>query len=298
MILVCGDLILDILVKVDGPINYGSDTTGRISLEGGGSAANFAAWTAYLGGEVTFIGKIGEDIAGSYLKEDLKQWGVKTILLTSADHPSGKILIFVDEKGERTMITDRGVNLTFSPEELPADIFRKVRHFHLTGYSLFGSEVLIETTKKAIKLARENGLSISIDPSSYALLKEFGAGRFLEITANCDFIFPNLDEGRVLTGLEEEKEIVKYLLDYYRTVVLKLGKGGCLIGNSRGIFRVYNDKTVDNPDTTGAGDAFAAGFIHCYLKDKGDILQAGNFANQVACKCINKGGGRPPVNKE
>lgn len=295
MILVYGDIILDILVKVNGPINYGSDTTGRISMEGGGSAANFAAWTAYLKENVTFIGKIGEDIAGEYLKEELQKWGVGAALITGSDYPSGKILIFVDEKGERTMITDRGINLTLSPEELPLEPFSEAKHLHLTGYSLFGSDTLIDTTRTALKRAREKGISVSIDPSSYAHLKEFGPHRFLEFTANSDLFFPNYEEGKVLTGLTEEEEIVKYLLRYYRNVVLKLGQKGCLIGSKNGLFRIHNNNNiVQIPDTTGAGDAFAAAFVKGYLKDKNELSKIGSFANNIAYQCIKKGGGRPP----
>lgn len=298
MILVYGDIILDILVKTDGPVNYGSDTTGRITMEGGGSAANFAAWAAYLKEEVTFVGKIGSDLAGEFLKVELDNWGVEAALISGPGYPTGKILIFVDEKGERTMITDRGVNLTLSPDELPIEPFLKAKHLHLTGYSFFGTDMLITATQLALKQARERGLSISVDPSSYALLKEFGPRRFLELTANSDLFFPNYEEGKVLTGLEGEEEIVRSLLRYYRNVVLKLGAKGCLIGGQEGLVRINNDYRAQNPDTTGAGDAFAAAFVTGYLKQKDDPGMNGAFANSVAVQCIKKGGGRPPVSHD
>lgn len=294
MILVYGDINLDILVQADGPKQYGSDVTGQIALRGGGSAANFAAWTSFLGERTTFIGRIGNDPAGLYLKENLQYWGVNSALEIDQHRPTGKILLFIDVRGERTMITERGTNLFLSAAQLAGVNWQGVSHIHITGYSLFASTILVETTLKALELARELGLSVSVDPSSYALLKEFGPERFFRIAADAELFFPNLDEGMALTGLIEPEAIVTNLLPYYKIVVLKLGPAGCLIGRPGQLTRVANRQIIENPDTTGAGDAFAAAFVCQYLKDRNNLLKAGQEANRVARQCLQIKGGRPP----
>lgn len=108
-----------------------------------------------------------------------------------------------------------------------------------------------------------------------------------------DFCFPNLEEGKVLTNKEKPEEIVKELLNYYKNVVLKLGKKGCYLGNKKRIRIVKQNIKRAEADSTGAGDAFAAAFIADYLNNK-DLKSAAERANEVAFKCVNKVGGRPP----
>ncbi len=238
MIFVYGDIIVDILVYPDGDLKYGSDTTGSVRMIGGGSAANFAAWAAVLGNQVHFVGKTGNDLAGEFLSGDLQSYGIRTNLIAATGARTGTIVVFVDRNGERTMITDRGANLSFTPEDIPVDILRESRHLHVTGYSFFGAENLLETARHTIGQARSAGLTVSIDPSSWALLSDFGAPRFLELTAGCDIIFPNLEEGRILAAGDDEEEIVRRLARHYKLVVLKLGEPGCLIGTGETVRRV------------------------------------------------------------
>ncbi|MCF8002019.1 MAG: carbohydrate kinase family protein [Halanaerobiales bacterium] len=115
----------------------------------------------------------------------------------------------------------------------------------------------------------------------------------LKQTKGIDFCFPNLDEGRALTNEENPEAILNELLNYYNNVVLKLGKEGCYIGNQEDINKVSQKRQLTGGDTTGAGDAFSAGFIADYLNNS-DLYSAAKRANEVAFKCVNKIGGRPP----
>lgn len=294
MIFVYGDILLDIAVKSDGKVQYGSDMNGSINMKGGGSAANFVAWYSYLAGDVFFLAKVGRDYAGDILKNDLDKWGVKTKIIEEPDRPTGKILLFIDDVGERTMVTDRGANLCLAPADLQEEYFINKEHLHITGYSFFESDLLLETSKKAILMAKEKGMTVSIDPSSYALLENFGSEKFIELSGGADIIFPNLDEGRALTGFKEAEEIVSYLNKFYPIVVLTMGKEGCLIGSENKITRIRGNKIEDSLDTTGAGDAFAAAFILKYLNKDNSLKDAGDYANKIAFDSIKIGGGRPP----
>lgn len=295
MTLVFGDVMMDILVKVESALNYGSDAIGSIAIEGGGSAANFASWLSYLDDNVLFIGKIGDDFAGIFLKKDLEKYGVKSILIEGKGEASGKIIILIDKRGERTMITDRGANLTIRASDIPKEFPSNAQHLHLTGYSFFGSQTLLDSTLTILEKCRERGLTVSVDPSSYSFIREFGPQKFLDVTKGIDIIFPNFEEGKILTGTNKEEEIVKSLLRFYPTVVLKLGEKGCIVATDKVFFTIQSRNQISNPDTTGAGDAFAAAFVKGYIKNKFDLKKSGEVANEIASLCVSRKGGRPPL---
>lgn len=293
MIFCFGDVIMDILVKASGPLKIGSDVEGSIQYQGGGSAANFAAWFAWLGGEVRFLAKVGEDAPGDFLDKDLRDRGVTTHLIRSTQHATGTILVLIDQQGERTMVTDRAANLALMPEEIETSHFSDISHLHFTGYSFFGSESLARVSQKTIRMAKDKGVTISIDPSSYGLLETFGVDRFLKLTTDVDYIFPNYPEGALLTGKQEPEAIVKKLEKHFSLVVLKLGEQGCLVGHQGELITVESEVRIADGDSTGAGDSFAAGFLFAYLQNKG-LLVASQLANRTAAQCVRIPGGRPP----
>lgn len=290
MIGVFGDLTLDVAVRSHGPLQIGSDVTGVISYRGGGSAANCAAWLGSFGCDVRFWCAVGQDLVGTNLVLELEEYGVE-MWVTEKESPTGAILLFLDDTGERTMVTSRGANLQLRPEDLPEEFLVDLEHLHVTGYSLFGSEDLLKTTMTLLQKARQLGVQTSVDPSSYALLAEFGVERFLDITRGANLVFPNLDEGRVLTGSQDPDSIVKELQKWYDRVILTMGPQGCLCATNGELVRVATTE-VEVVDTTGAGDAFAAGFLHALLSGA-DLVESAHFANKVASDCVQHYGGRP-----
>lgn len=296
MILTMGDLTLDILVKGRGPISPGSDVEGQISFRGGGSAANFASWVAYQGIGVTFIGVVGDDIGGEILSQDVKERGISLHIKKVKDQPTGSILLFIDEGGDRHMVSHRGANLELTPEDLQEEPFREAEHLHLTAYSLFGGEMMLKTTIKAMELAKKYSLSLSIDPSSYALLKDFGVNRFLNLTREGQFIFPNLMEGELLTACQEKEGILRALSDHYLIPILKLGEDGAMYRKGSKVQYLKVIEPAVLVDTIGAGDAFAAGFMVSYLQDN-NLDKAVHQAMKLAKESIGIKGGRPPISK-
>lgn len=290
MIGIFGDLILDITVRWHGPLQTGSDVAGEISYQGGGSAANVAAWLGHLGSRVRFAGALGRDLAASILGLELQQYGVETYLVEKVQ-PTGAILLFLDDRGERTMVTSRGANLQLKADDLADQFFVGLKHLHLTAYSFFGSEELVTTTTRLLEKAVARGISFSVDPSSYALLERFGVQRFLSLTKEATLLFPNFEEGRVLTGEKDPESMIRKLLEHYPRVVLTLGSGGCLCGEGQAVTGVPAPK-VQAVDTTGAGDAFAAGFLHEFLRES-NLVAGARMGNQVASGCVQHYGGRP-----
>ncbi|MGM0445783.1 MAG: carbohydrate kinase family protein [Bacillota bacterium] len=291
MILVIGDINLDIIVNLREEINFDTDSDSEINFKGGGSAANFSFWLDYLNTPVRFISKTGDDFISKFLKKEIKDTDIEYINLKSQKE-SGRIVVLLDKQGARTMITDRKANLDFKENDIKDKFFNGISHLHIGAYSFFGGKNMINTALKTINEAKKRKISISFDPSSYSMIKEYGVKKILKQTKNIDFCFPNLEEAKVLTNRSKPENMVKELLYNYKNVVLKYGKKGCFIGNSNDIEFIEQNKKIENGDTTGAGDAFTAAFVSSYLKNN-TLKKAAVYANQVSAECVKKTGGRP-----
>lgn len=296
MILVFGDINLDVVIRADSQLSHGSDTTGAILTTGGGSAANVAAWAAFLGAPVAFSGRVGRDHAGDLLLGELSDRGIESLVTRDDSVPTGVIAAFVDPEGERTMVTSRGANLTFTEGHVSADAVARARHVHLTGYSFFAGAELRAAAMALLSRALEAGVPTSIDPSSYALLENYGVKRFLSDTAGCKIIFPNIDEGRLLTEADDPEAIVSALAARYDTVVLTLGSEGCIAGRGNDRWRA-SSHAPEVVDTTGAGDAFAGAFLAAGVARGLDPPAAAESAAAAAATCVGAMGARPPLSR-
>ncbi len=290
MIVALGDIVVDVVVTLREELQRGSDVSGDIELLPGGSAANFASWAVHLGARTTFIGKVGDDFLGRFLLEDLSRCGVCSRVVVSKRHKTGRILVVVDPTGERSMVVGRGASLALEPEEVDHEAVARARLLHLTGYSFF-SDTTRWAARRAMAVARDNGVWISFDPSSFHPIRDFGPRQLLEEMRGVAFLFPNLEEGRVLTGETEPEAVVERLSGYARTVILKLGAGGCIVRGPGGTVRIPG-REVRVVDTTGAGDAFAAAFIVKFLETRDERL-AGEFAVSVSARVVQYVGARP-----
>jgi sugar/nucleoside kinase (ribokinase family) len=289
-VVVVGDLLYDLLAKVEGEVTFGTDTFVPIRVAAGGSGANAAAWFASSGIETHFVGRVGDDPFGGFLARELERAGVRPHLARDPSLATGKVFVLVDGAGERTMITDRGAGETLSPEDLSETLFGG-GHLHLSGYTLSGGSRR-ETAIKALRLARRSGMTFSVDPSSVPLLRAVGPGFFLESTRGADSCFPNLEEGALLAGTGEPERIAETLLDYYFAVVLKLGPEGALYAGADGVMARVPASPVRVVDTTGAGDALCAGFLSARLSgySPAEALRRGVG---LASRAIERVGGRP-----
>src|ERR687893_2883522 len=231
-VIVVGDLLYDMLARIEGSVAFGTDTFVPIHAAAGGSGANVAAWLAASGVETHFVGRVGDDVLGAALAGELEEIGLEAHLARDPSLATGKVFVLVDGAGERTMITDRGAGEALSPEDLSPTLFAG-GHLHLSGYTLSGGSRR-ETAREALRLAHRARMTVSVDPSSVPLLRSVGPERFLEWTRGADLLFPNLTEGETLTGETDPGRILEKLLHYYSSVVLKLGPEGALYADRGG----------------------------------------------------------------
>ncbi len=256
-----------------------------LRIHSGGSASNTIVGLSKLGLETGYIGKVGTDPEGDFLMDDLRRWGVDTTLVLREEGRSGCAMILVDESGERVIVVDPGVNDRMRFEEIDLDHVSKFELLHLTSFVCRNGMQSYEAQKR---LVREFDGIVSFDPGSIYARRGL---KFIEdIVRETDIFMPNEIEMRALTGLDY-KEGAEVILEMgVDVVVVKLGDKGCYITDGRKeiIVPAYE---VDVVDTTGAGDAFNAGFIYAYLKGK-DLEECGRMGNYVASLCIRNVGAK------
>ena len=138
-VVVVGDLMTDTVAHATAPLARGSDTPATVTMHGGGSGANIAAWLAVDGAEVAFVGRRGADIAGRNRDMELMGYGVDARLVMDPERPTGTCVVMITHKGDHTMLSDPGANAALSPDDLPQDLFTPGSHLHVSGYTLLNS---------------------------------------------------------------------------------------------------------------------------------------------------------------
>jgi sugar/nucleoside kinase (ribokinase family) len=262
-----GDLGLDVVVRIRGEIARGADTAADVSLSAGGQGANVAVWAAALGAEACWLGKRAADGAGRFAADELRRRGVE-LVGPVATKGNGVVVSLVDGTGERSMFPARGVATELRADELePA--WLACDHLHVSGYALTADPVAAAAAR-AVELARRHGARISVDLSSWSAIRDRGADRFRALVEALrpEVVFANEKEveafGGPLTGA---------------VWILKRGAGGCSFGgDERAALPV--DAVVD---TTGAGDALAAGWI----------VGGPDLALAAAARCVQQAGAMP-----
>jgi ribokinase len=289
-LVVLGDVMVDVVCRLDGPIALGSDAPARIEFGYGGSAANVSAWAAVArgaGAAPVLAGRIGADERGRAAEDELRAVGVDTRLAVDPERPTGTCVVLVGPDGERSMVPDPGANDRLAEGDLPDDVLVQGAHLHLTGYTLVreGSRA---AGRAAIERAGQRGMSVSVDPSSAALLTP----AFLGELDGVGLLLPNAVEAAVLTGERDPERAARALAAHVPGVVVTLGAGGALWTDGVHISRVEAGAERDPLDTTGAGDAFAAGFLMARLSGAPteEALEAGC---RLAAVAIRTAGARP-----
>ncbi|MPZ87765.1 MAG: sugar kinase [Nitriliruptorales bacterium] len=291
-VLVVGDAATDVISRMREPLAAGSDAVASIVTSEGGSGANVACWLAAQGVDAHFIGRIGADPQGLAQTAALRRQGVTPHLAVDGDRSTGVVIVLVGADGSRSMVSDRGANLTLSPADIPVELFQPPRHLHLSGYALL-SEGSRQAALHALRLARERGLTVSVDPSSAQPLRTAGADRFLDWTYAADLCLPNLDEALVLSGQEGAESAAAALAAFYGEVVVTMGAEGSLWTDGGSPVRAAAAPAPSVVDTTGAGDAFCAGFLASWL---GGVPPAGALTAgaRLAARAVARVGARPP----
>lgn len=294
-LLVIGDVVTDVVALHSRPIAAGTDTTADIVLRPGGSAANTAAWAAYLGADTRLLARAGYDTAEWHTAE-LAQSGVRAHLRVDPDRPTAIVIAMVDATGERSMLTNRGAGGRISVADWAGTLLDGVRHLHVSGYTLF-AEPGLELARLAMGQAAERGVTVSVDPASAGFLRDFGPERFLRETASmAEIIIPNLDEALLLTDESAPEAAAEALSGRYGIAALKAGVQGALLAQDGRIVARAPAHSTEAVDSTGAGDAFAAGFLTALLSGYPPevALQNGCRAGAAAVAQV---GGRPATGR-
>lgn len=267
--LVCtlGDLTLDVIVRLAGPIAAGGDTDAEIRTGAGGQAANVAAWATELGGAARFIGKTGADDAGVLVRARLAAYGVE--IVGPIEGRNGSICALVSPEGERSMAADRGTARDLRADEIEADWLGDCDHFHVSGYALM-LEPIRSAALRAGELARAQGARVSVDLASWSAIRDSGVDAVNEAVRS-------LQPDVVFANEEEEQVVERSLVD--AVWILKRGARGCSFGGeeraAHPVERVL--------DSTGAGDALAAGWI----------VGGPDLALEAAARCVQQLGAMP-----
>jgi ribokinase len=287
-VLVVGDVAVDVVARHDGPLRPGTDTPATVRTHGGGAAANVAAWLGHLGVPVTLAGRVGADDAGRAQRAALAAHGVRCALATDPDLPTGCVVVLVGADGERTMLPDAGANAALSPADLPP--MPAGGHLHLSGYPLLraGSR---PAALAALERAGAAGLTVSVDPASAAPLAAVGPAAFTAWTRGVDLLLPNADEARLLSGEDDPARAAAALAAHYGAVVVSLGAAGALWASGTEVVAVPATPATAL-DTTGAGDALAAGTLAAWLAGvPGPAAVAAGTA--LAARAVTHLGARP-----
>jgi len=267
-----GDLLLDVIVRLEQPLEPGTDAAAQTRTGAGGQAANVAAWAAALGAEARFVGKRGDDPAASLAAGELARLGV-TVFGPVALGRNGVVVSIVGEEGERAMAIDRGVAPTLSADELEPAWFEGATHLHLSGYSLMSSPIDAAATRAA-GLVRAGGGTVSVDLASRRVILDFGPERLRRVL---DELGPEL----VFANEEERAELgPEAALD--GTWVLNRGAAGAAVERD-GQNSQFPAVPAEVIDTTGAGDAFAAGYL----------VGGVELARETAARCVSQLGATP-----
>jgi sugar/nucleoside kinase (ribokinase family) len=286
--IVCvGDIVTDVLAALRGPLAPGSDTPASIQVGGGGQAANTASWLATAGADVTLVSAIGDDQAGRDRVAELTTAGVRVAAQICPGAATGAIVVLSDN-GDRTMVTDRGANLLLSKESVNAAL-TDASWLHLSAYTLMQGS----TGLHALTEARARGLRVSVDAASAHPLRDIGAQAFLAWVRPADILFTNAEEATVLAGGGPAREQALALADAVGgSAIVKLGAGGAVWALATGEVLTAPAAQVSALDTTGAGDAFAAGVL-ATLVPGGSPVDALSAGVRLGARAVTSLGARP-----
>lgn len=289
-VLVVGDVMTDIIVVPEGPVATGTDRRATIRSRPGGSGANQAVWLGALGADVRFAARVGAADRRMY-ENYFRGHEVVPILAGDKELPSGVLVTIVAPDGERSFLTDRGANLNLSREDLPESLLDGLTLLLISGYSFFADKPRAAVLG-LIESARARDVVVAVDPASVGFIREVGIENFLGWTQGASLLLANEDEAAALSGVSALEEQMSVLGQRFDAVVIKRGRFGAALGDRSGVLLEQPAPDVKAIDTTGAGDAFAAGFISALLRgeDEAACLKAGVASG---ARAVQQLGGQP-----
>ena len=260
----------------------------KVQTAPGGSCANTLLGIAQLGGTAAYCGKVGRDVYGQVYVQKLEEGGVRSYIQTNGN-VTGSTVILVTPDAARTMNTFLGACQELTADDVPLDALKASRMLYITGY-LWDTEGQQEAASLALRTAGSEGLHVAMSLSDPFCVHRHREA-FVDILERyVDLVFANQEEALALTGTDATQDAMRELRKLCDGVVITLGGRGALV--SRGDEHVYLDPYPVQPvDTTGAGDAFAAGYLHALARGQ-SLYQCGRLGSRFASRVIERIGPR------
>ncbi len=271
-VVVVGDLMTDVVVLLQEQFAPESDTASEITIGPGGSGSNVAVFLVRGGVAAALVGAVGDDDRGRALVAALVRENVSAQVQVARGTHTGTVVSVVNPGGRRSMLTDRGANLSLDADSVPDELFAWGGHLHLSGYAVI-DEATRSTAMAIFDRAGASQMSRSVDCSSAAPLARMGAEAFFETTKGADVLFANGEEVQAITGSTDPA----VLASHYPMSVVTLGARGVALIERGASPRLVPAREAPVVDTTGAGDAFTGAFLAAWLRnaEPGAAIDAG-----------------------
>ena len=279
-----GDIMMDVSVAINNEISYAGDTPAKISSQGGGAAANVAVWLAEDKQDVYLNVRVGNDQPGDYLLRELAIHGVKNSAKKQKGQSTGVVVVLVDKNGERTMFPDSGANSGLSLKDLPD--LKQFKAVYFSGYALVNPISRVN----AVLILKELKIPVVIDPGTVGALRNIELNEVKSWLSYASVLILNEEEAKFIAQTTDVDVALIELRKLVKTVVIKLGGKGAIAIDDE-ICEVEIDRK-EAVDTTGAGDAFAAGLISSWFKNH-NLKDAISHGAELARKCIANVGAWP-----
>jgi sugar/nucleoside kinase (ribokinase family) len=280
MELVDGDLLLELAAMIPSPLERSP----------GGSAGNTVSALARLGAAAAMVGKLGRDEAGGYYRDALRAAGGDTGRFLYSDRiPTGRCLCLVTPDSERTMRTHLGAAMTLTPDEIVPGLFDGATHVHVEGYLLFNPDLI----RAVLETAADGRRTVSLDLASFEVVRSAHAELPDLLARYVDLVFANEEEAQAYCGSDDPAAGLDSLADVCRIAAVKLGGAGALIREHGKTIRAPAERAARVIDTTGAGDFWAAGFLHGWTQGA-DGETCGRFGARLGAQVVQHIGARLP----
>jgi sugar/nucleoside kinase (ribokinase family) len=288
-VLCIGDVMLDVVVALQAPINYGEDTPSKITTHGGGAAGNVASWIAHAGTGASIVARVGNDSAGAALISEFDDLKVDHSSLKKTSDATGVVVVLVDKNGERTMFPETGANSGLVLSDMPS--LKGFDAAYVSGYALLNPRSRAGVLEM-IGDIKSAGLPLFYDTVTVGAMKEVDRALIHSWLPLMDYVLPNEEEALYVADAQDIDGALTKLLELCPAVIIKRGSAGAS-AQERGGNRIDIDAvTTVVADTTGAGDSFAGGFIAA--KISGSDLQTSVTAGvTLAATCVANIGARP-----
>ena len=254
----------------------------QLAVTPGGSAANAVLGATKLGLKTTFLGKIGGDVTASDYRTNFTAAGGDGSRFKHAALPNGRCLSLVTPDGQRTMRTHLGAAMTLSPDEITAADFAGAKHAHIEGYLLFNPAL----ADKVARTARAAGCTLSLELSSFEVVNVARDWILAQLKEGVDIVFANEDEARALFQQDATYDAyARQLAGFGGIAAVKIGKDGAWVAQGSALHRIAPVKAARVVDTTGAGDAWAGGFLYGHLRGM-SLAGAGALGSALGAECV------------